>query len=158
MRLEYFMLIDRVVRLDLAAGNITCEAKVPDNSTIFEGHFPGYPLMPGVLLIECMAQTAGWMLVAAHKLQRMPFLAAVKDAKLRSFVTPGQQLLAEAVLSHSGSGYAMTEASITCEGKLVCNADITFRLTEFPTPGFATEMRKRAAAIGLPISEALTHD
>ena len=68
------------------------EATVPTASTIFEGHFPGYPLMPGVLLIEAMAQTAGWLVVAANRFERMPFLAAVKDAKLRTFVTPGQVL------------------------------------------------------------------
>jgi 3-hydroxyacyl-[acyl-carrier-protein] dehydratase len=155
MRLEYFLLIDRVVSLDLAAGKIRCEATVPNESTIFEGHFPGYPLMPGVLLIECMAQTAGWMLVAKHNFHRMPFLAAVKEAKLRTFVTPGQRLMAEAALTHDGSGYALTDASISCDGKPICDASITFRIAEFPTPAFATEMRKRAAAIGLPSSEAL---
>ena len=48
--------------------------------------------MPGVLLIETMAQTSGWLIIAATKFTRMPFLAAVKEAKLRSFVTPGQAL------------------------------------------------------------------
>ena len=155
MRLEYFLLIDRVADLDLSTGTIRCEATVPNESTIFEGHFPGYPLMPGVLLIETMAQASGWMLVAKYKFTRMPFLATVKEAKLRTFVTPGQRLIAEAKLSHDGSGYAMTDASIACDGKPICDASITFRIAEFPNPGFATEMRKRAAAIGLPNSEAL---
>ena len=92
MRLEYFQLIDRIVDLNLADRTITCEATVPTTSTIFEGHFPGYPLMPGVLLIEAMAQTSGWLVVALNRFERMPFLAAVKEAKLRTFVTPGQQL------------------------------------------------------------------
>jgi len=155
MRLEYFLLIDRVVSLDLAAGEIVCEATVPNESTIFEGHFPTYPLMPGVLLIETMAQTSGWMLVAKHNFRRMPFLAAIKEAKLRTFVTPGQRLLGEAKLTHDGSGYAMTDARISCDGKAVCDASITFRIAEFPNANFATEMRARAAAIGLPMNEAL---
>ena len=46
--------------------------------------------MPGVLLIESMAQTSGWLLVALMKFERMPFLAAVKEAKMRGFVTPGE--------------------------------------------------------------------
>jgi len=157
MRLEYFLLIDRVVSLDLAAGTICCEATVPAESPVFEGHFPGYPLMPGVLLIETMAQTGGWLLVAANRFQRMPFLAAVKEAKLRTFVQPGARLTAEAKITHDGSGYAMTDASISCDGKLICNAAITFRVTEFPNPDFATEMRRRAAAIGLPSNEALVN-
>ena len=48
--------------------------------------------MPGVLLIETMAQTSGWLVVATNNFTRMPFLAAVKEAKLRTFVTPGQVL------------------------------------------------------------------
>ena len=80
MRLEYFQLIDRILEVDLADKSIRTEARVPATSTIFEEHFPGYPLMPGVLLIEAMAQTAGWLLIAVTKFTRMPFFAAVKDA------------------------------------------------------------------------------
>ena len=92
MRLEYFQLIDRIVDLNLDDRTIRVEANVPTDSTIFEGHFPGYPLMPGVLLIEAMAQTSGWLVIALTEFTRMPFLAAVKEAKLRTFVTPGQTL------------------------------------------------------------------
>src|SRR3978361_1291586 len=92
MHLEHFHLIDRIASLDIGAGTITVEAIVPRQSTIFEGHFPGYPLMPGVLLIECMAQTSGWLLIALMKFERMPFLAAVKEAKMRTFVDHGQKL------------------------------------------------------------------
>ena len=96
MRLEYFQLIDRIVDLNLADRKISSEATVPTESTIFEGHFPGHPLMPGVLLIEAMAQTSGWLVVALNRFERMPFLAAVKEAKLRTFVTPGQVLSIDA--------------------------------------------------------------
>src|SRR3954454_5250191 len=111
MRLEYFQLIDRITELKLADRSIRTEATVPTSSTIFEGHFPSYPLMPGVLLIEAMAQTAGWLVIAATGFTRMPFLAAVKEAKLRTFVTPGQVLALNAELVHDGSGYAVTKAA-----------------------------------------------
>src|SRR5262249_37054694 len=130
MRLEYFQLIDRIVALSIADQTIRAEACVPTASTIFEGHFPGHPLMPGVLLIEAMAQTSGWLLIAITKFTRMPFFAAVKEAKLRSFVTPGQQLALSSKLVHEGSGFAMTMADARCDGKVVCNAEITFRLVE----------------------------
>ena len=92
MQLEYFQLIDRILDLNIDGKTIQVEAQVPQHSTIFEGHFPGYPIMPGVLLIESMAQTSGWLLLALMKFERMPFLAAVKEAKMRGFVSPGQLL------------------------------------------------------------------
>jgi len=157
MRLEYFQLIDRIVELKLADQMIRTEARVPATSTIFEGHFPGYPLMPGVLLIEAMAQTSGWLLIAITKFTRMPFFAAVKEAKLRSFVTPGQQLALSGKLVHEGSGFAVTKAEIRYEGKLVCNSEITFRLVEFPNAEFRANMEKMAAILEFPI-EALQHE
>jgi len=151
MRLEYFQLIDRIVDLNLADRKISSVATVPIASTIFEGHFPGYPLMPGVLLIEVMAQTAGWLVVAVHRFERMPFLAQVKEAKLRTFVLPGQQLSIEAHLAHDGSGYAITEAKIKCEGKLICDATLTLRVLDFPNAEMAKRMRETAAGIGLNV-------
>ena len=150
MRLEYFQLIDRIAELDLAQQTIRAEARVPATSTIFEGHFPGYPLMPGVLLIEAMAQTSGWLVIAVTNFTRMPFFAALKEAKLRSFITPGQSLSLSAKLLHEGSGYAVTKADIRCDGKLACNAEITFRLVEFPNPEVRASMEKMAAILEFP--------
>ena len=154
MRLEYFQLIDRIVSLNLADRKISSEATVPTESTIFEGHFPGYPLMPGVLLIEAMAQTSGWLIVATNGFDRMPFLASVKEAKLRTFVRPGEVLSIDAHLTHDGSGYAVTKAKITVEGKQVCDAVLTLRVLEFPSAEVATQMRKFATRVGLAL-EAL---
>jgi 3-hydroxyacyl-[acyl-carrier-protein] dehydratase len=156
MRLDYFQLIDRVVDLDLAEQTIRTEARVPTASTIFEGHFPGYPLMPGVLLIEAMAQTAGWLVIGVTRFTRMPFFAAVKEAKLRSFVTPGQDLLLSATLLHHGSGFAVAKSEIRCGGKLTCNAELTFRLVDFPSAEFRASMEKVAAIIEFPM-KALGH-
>ena len=151
MRLEYFQLIDRIIDIDLDGRKIRAAAVVPTTSTIFEGHFPGHPLMPGVLLLEAMAQTSGWLIIGLTKFTRMPFLAAFKEAKLRSFVTPGQALALSAEIMHEGSGYVITKAAIRAEGKLVCNAEITFRLVEFPSPEFRASMEKVATAIDFPM-------
>src|SRR5713101_3983925 len=156
MRLEYFQLIDRIVELKLAQQTIRTEARVPTESTIFEGHFPGLPLMPGALLIEAMAQTSGWLVIAVTKFTRMPFFAALKEAKLRSFVTPGQTLSLSAKLLHEGSGFAVTKAEIRCDGKLACNAEITFRLAEFPNLEFRANMNRIAAILEFPM-EARAH-
>src|ERR1700753_1982439 len=116
MRIEYFQLIDRVIDLNLSDLTIRVEANVPTESTIFEGHFPGRPLMPGVLLIESMAQTAGWLIIGATGFERMPFLAGVKGAKLRTFVSPGEALSLSAHLIHEGSGYAVARAAVAVAG------------------------------------------
>ena len=112
--------------------------------------FPGYPIMPGVLLLETMAQASGWLLIALTQFNRMPFLATVKEAKLRSFVTPGSQLCVEAGLVHEGSGFSVTAATIRVDDKLICNCEITFRLVAFPNPQFRAGLEQRAAAIAFP--------
>jgi 3-hydroxyacyl-[acyl-carrier-protein] dehydratase len=150
MRLEYFQLIDRIVDLRLVERKISTEATVPTTATIFEGHFPGFPLMPGVLLIEAMAQTSGWLIVAVNRFERMAFLAAVKDAKFRMFVRPGQKLSVNAILSHEGSGYAITRASIALEGRPICDATLTLRVLDFPNDEMKLRMREAATMVGFP--------
>jgi 3-hydroxyacyl-[acyl-carrier-protein] dehydratase len=150
MQIEYFKLIDRIVDLKLNERTITVEAQVPTQSTIFEGHFPGHPIMPGVLLIESMAQTSGWLLLALMKFERMPFLAAVKEAKMRGFVTPGEVLTVEASVIHEGSGYAMTEARVKVGGKLRSNASLTFTHVPFPNPELRGHMDAEAKRVGFP--------
>ena len=157
MRLEYFQLIDRIVDLNLADRTIRTEATVPTTSTIFEGHFPGYPLMPGVLLIEAMAQTSGWLIIALTKFTRMPFLAAFKEAKLRSFVTPGQTLS----LSASSCTRARASRSRRRRSGARASSSATPRSPSgwwsFPSPEFRASMEKMAAAsIEFPM-EALAH-
>jgi 3-hydroxyacyl-[acyl-carrier-protein] dehydratase len=151
MRIEYFQLIDRIIELDSGAWTIRAEALVPHESTIFQGHFPGRPLMPGVLLIESMAQTAGWLVIGLKRFQRMPFLAAVKDAKLRTFVVPGTRLDVTAKLLHDGSGYAITKAGIAADGKPICDAEITFKVLSFPDESFRRAMEETAARIEFPM-------
>lgn len=150
MRLEYFQLIDRIVDINLADRTISTEATVPTASTIFEGHFPGYPLMPGVLLLEAMAQTSGWLVAAVNNFQRMAFLAAAKDAKFRTFVTPGNVLSVTARIAHDGSGYAMTEAKITMGRKTICDASLTLRILDFPNDEMRLAMRRMAERVGFP--------
>jgi 3-hydroxyacyl-[acyl-carrier-protein] dehydratase len=150
MQLEYFQMIDRILDFNMVEKTITVEAQVPQTSTVFEGHFPGYPLMPGVLLIESMAQTSGWLLVGLMKFERMPFLAAVKEAKMRGFVTPGELLTIEASVVHEGSGYAITEAKVKVGGKLRCNASLTFSHVPFPNPDLRGHMDAVAKRIGFP--------
>jgi 3-hydroxyacyl-[acyl-carrier-protein] dehydratase len=151
MRIEYFQLIDRIIDLNLNDLTIRVEANVPTESTIFEGHFPGRPLMPGVLLVEAMAQASGWLIIGRTNFRKMPFLAALKEVKLRTFVTPGQALVVSAKIVHEGSGFALTQASISADGKTVCNAEITFRVVDFPEGDFRASMNEVARRIVFPL-------
>ena len=151
MHLEYFHLIDRIVELNVDQGTIAVEAQVPEKNTIFEGHFPGFPIMPGVLLTEAMAQSSGWLLLGVTKFERMPFLAMVKEAKMRGFVSPGDLLNIEASIVHEGSGFGITSAKIRVGGKLRSSATITFPYAPFPNPDMRGYMETMAKRIGFPL-------
>lgn len=150
MQLEYFHMIDRIVDLKVDEKTIVVEAQVPKESTIFEGHFPGYPLMPGVLLIESMAQASGFLLLGVLRFERMPILAAVKEAKVRGSVFPGDLMTLEASVAHEGSGYAMTDAKIRVDGKLRANSTLTFTLIPFPNSDMRGYMDAVAKRVGFP--------
>jgi 3-hydroxyacyl-[acyl-carrier-protein] dehydratase len=153
MRLEYFQMIDRIVDVDADAQSIRTACTVPKESTIFEGHFPTYPLMPGVLLIECMAQTAGWLVCVLERFSAMPFLAGVKGGKFRKLVFPGDALEFEGRVVHHGSGYAVAECTGLRDGTRICNAELTFTTRPFPSPQFRDAFFAWGEQLNLPVKE-----
>ena len=148
MRLEYFEMIDTIPTFNREGRSLVATATVPLHSPVFEGHFPGHPLVPGVLLTETMAQASGYLLLALNRLSHMPFLMGVDEARFRNFVTPGQVLDIEARFDQEGSGYAATKAKIRVEGKLVASAALRFALTAFPAD-MRSLMHSQITRIGL---------
>jgi 3-hydroxyacyl-[acyl-carrier-protein] dehydratase len=150
MRLEYFQMLDRIEQLNAAVPSLAATGIVPAESPVFEGHFPGHPLMPGVLLLETMAQAAGYLLLALDGFARMPFLAGAKTAGFRAFVKPGARLTVHARRIHDGSGYAVVDASILEHGEAVADARLTLRRMPFPCPALESHVRREGVRLGLP--------
>jgi 3-hydroxyacyl-[acyl-carrier-protein] dehydratase len=150
MILEYFQMVDRIEALDPQAGTILTTCKVPAQSPVFIGHFPGFPRLPGALMIETMAQTGGWLVLARLRFSRMPFLTRVESAKLRRFVEPGETLDGAATLIHDGSGFAVIEAVISTAGQKVASAEIRYAVGAFPGDTMRGAMLVKAREIGFP--------
>jgi 3-hydroxyacyl-[acyl-carrier-protein] dehydratase len=149
MQLEYFQMIDRIEALDLDNGTLIASSTVPATSPVFEGHFPGIPLVPGVLLIETMAQACGFLLLARTGFSAMPFLMSVDNAKMRDFVRPEAPLQISATLEHEGSGYAVAKARIESHGKRAADCQLKLRTVPFEQVPLAEIVRARAIEVGL---------
>ena len=135
MRLEYFQLIDRIVDLDLSQQTIRTEARVPTASTIFEGHFPGYPVMPGVLIIEALAQVS--VILVYQTLGRRPddksliFFAGIDNARFKRQVFPGDQLVLEATELRLVRGVGKFAVRASVGDTLVAEAELLAALRDF---------------------------
>ena len=140
-------MLDRIVARD--AESLVAEATLPGESPVFEGHFPGFPLLPGVLMIECMAQAGGWLMLARQGFAKMPLLAKVGSAKLRGMLRPGALLRISATLTHDGSGYAVLNGRIDSDGQLAAEAEYTLRTLPFPDEALAGLVRARGVELGL---------
>lgn len=148
MRLEHFQMLDRIDAFQPEQASIIAGATVPKQSSVFEGHFPGHALMPGVLLLETMAQASGYLLLALNNFSRMPFLANVKAANFRAFVLPGDELTVEAERVHAGSGYAVMDSRILRGGQRVSDAQMTFRVVPFPEPALERHVMSEGQRLG----------
>lgn len=154
MLLEYFQMIDSVSSFDRQAGRLTAVSTVPAESPVFEGHFPGMPLVPGVLLIETMAQAGGFLVIGMSDFSRMAFLMAVDKAKMRDFVKPETVLEVEAELVHEGSGFAVIKGRISSGDKPVADCQLKFRTIPFTETPLRPVILKRATEVGLATESA----
>ena len=149
MHLEYFQMLDEIEELDTGCAALVARARVPATSPVFDGHFPGHALMPGVLLLETMAQASGYLVLALNGFSRMPFFASAKEVNFRSFVLPGATLKVKAERIHDGSGYAVMKASVEREGARVCDAQLTMRNVLFPSPALERHVRSEGERLGI---------
>ena len=125
-----FLLIDRILSIE-AGKKIVGLKNVTGNEDFFNGHFPQYPIMPGVLIIEAMAQVGGVMLLSGADMPgRLVFFMGLDNVKFRKPVVPGDQVIfeVEAVKIRSRTGLMRGQAFV--EGNLVAEADLKFSIPE----------------------------
>ena len=124
------LMVDRII--EMTADSIIGVKNVTINEPHFTGHFPGFPVMPGVLIIEAMAQVAGILVakVAPHTRGKLMFLASVEDAKFRRPVIPGDQLRIEMNMIRLKTTIAKMRGIATVDSQPVAEATLMCKLTE----------------------------
>ncbi len=125
-----FLLVDRIIDLDLNSNCIVGLKCLTINETFFQGHFPHAPIMPGVLILEALAQTGGILIYEKGYKDKTAVLLNVKQAKFRRPVFPGDLLYLHAQGIHFGSRGGKVEAKALVENKVVAEAEIGFALRE----------------------------
>ena len=124
-----FLLIDRVIEMERKR-RIVAIKNVTINEPHFTGHFPDYPIMPGVLMVEAIAQTGGALLLTEipDRDKMLMVFTGIESAKFKRPVTPGDQLRIEVTVLNWRTRFVKMQGLITVEGKTVCEAIVTCML------------------------------
>ena len=126
-----FLLIDRVVELSDELDRVVAIKNVTMNEPFFVGHFPNEPVMPGVLIIEALAQVgAVTMLSMPENKGKIGLFGGIKNARFRRQVTPGDVLELECTILKQKGPVAVAEAKATVGGQLAVSAELTFALAK----------------------------
>jgi 3-hydroxyacyl-[acyl-carrier-protein] dehydratase len=121
-----FLLIDRVVEFE-PTKRLVAIKNVTINEPFFQGHFPGYPIMPGVLVVEAMAQAGGMIMMAEipDREKKLVVFTGIERAKFRRPVSPGDQLRIVVEVLSFRTRAGRIQGSAFVDGKLACEATLT---------------------------------
>jgi 3-hydroxyacyl-[acyl-carrier-protein] dehydratase len=125
-----FLLVDRIV--EMGPERIVGIKSVTANEPFFQGHFPDFPVMPGVLIVEAMAQTAGVLVLNSipDRDQKLVLLVAIENAKFRRPVVPGDQLRLEMAVIKRKASVAKMAGKATVNGAVVAEAEVMCKLAD----------------------------
>lgn len=125
------LLVDRVLEMD-PGKRIVAIKNVTINEPVFLGHFPGRPVMPGVLLIEGMAQAGGLLLLSdiPNRESKLLYFASIEEAKFRRPVVPGDQIRYELEVLRLRSTYCKLAGKVTVDGQLAAEAVISSAMVD----------------------------
>ena len=129
-----FLLVDRIIEIE--DERIVGIKNVTFNEPYFPGHFPDFPVMPGVLIVEAMAQVAGILVLKSipDRHTKLVLLASVEEAKFRRPVRPGDQLRIEMRMIRRKSTVVKMSGAVTVDGVVVAEAILMCKLAERPEP------------------------
>jgi len=125
-----FLLVDKILKVDLEKGHILGQKNLTMNEAFFQGHFPGAPIMPGVLILEALAQTGAVLVHLSGEREKVGVLLNVKNAKFRNPVKPGDILYLEGEGIHISSKGGKVRATATVNGKVAVEAEMGFALVD----------------------------
>ncbi len=125
-----FLLVDKILELDIEKGTIIAQKNLTMNEAFFQGHFPGSPIMPGVLILESLAQAGGVLVHLRGNREKIAVLLYVKNAKFRHPVHPGDVLILKAEGIHFSSKGGKLQGQALVGDKVAAEAEIGFALVD----------------------------
>jgi 3-hydroxyacyl-[acyl-carrier-protein] dehydratase len=126
------LLVDRVIEIEPPTRAVGIK-NVTINEPFFQGHFPTYPVMPGVLIVEAMAQVGGVAVLAADEYKgKLALFAGIDNVRFKRQVKPGDTLRIEVEVQKIRRGLGIGAGTATVNGDLACKGDIMFALVDLP--------------------------